>query len=144
MSRAETVLKGLRTNARAQLTYLAYKAGMPVSTTFNKVKELESSVIKKHTSLIDFRKLGFQSWAKLVVKVERMQRDKLMRYAQEHENVNSLFEINNGYDFLIEVIHKDRKELADFMDLLREKFEIKQIMLIDIVRDIKREEFLTE
>lgn len=144
MKDKKTILQSLRTNARAQLTYLAYKAEMPISTAFNKLKELESSIIKKHTSLVNFKELGYESWMQIAVKVDKKQREELKKFALEHKNINSLFEINSGYDFLMEVVHKDRKEFADFMEEMKEKFAIKQTIIIDVVKDVKREEFLTE
>jgi DNA-binding Lrp family transcriptional regulator len=143
-SKEKTMLQELRKNSRAALTYLAYTAGMPLSSAYNKLKELESSVIKKHTSLLDFRKLGFNSWNKLVLKINRPQRNELKSFLLHHKDVNSLFEVNNDYDFLVETFHRDQIEFKHFLEDLHDQFDIKLVHHISVVNDLQRERFLTK
>ncbi len=46
-----SVLAKLRQNARERLTKMSRKTSIPVTTLYNKIKTLESSIVKKHTSL---------------------------------------------------------------------------------------------
>jgi DNA-binding Lrp family transcriptional regulator len=138
------ILEEIRKNSRASLTYLAYKAEMPISSTFNKLKELESSVIKKYTSIVDFKKLGYSTWSKLIIKVNKNQREDFKNFVLSHENVNSVFEINNGYDFLIETFHENKIDLKLFIENLQEKFEISSMHVIDVINDLQRERFMAK
>jgi len=69
-------------------------------------------------------------------------RDKLKSYLKEHQSINSLFKINNGYDFLAEGVFENVKELEDFLEMLEDKFKLKDKKVFYVIEDIKRENFL--
>jgi DNA-binding Lrp family transcriptional regulator len=138
------IIEELRKNARSALTYLAYKAEMPVSTTYNKLKELENKVIKKHTSLVDFKELGYPVWNSIILKIGRDDRSAVKNYLLAHKDVNSIFEIDTGYDFMAETLHEDQTKFKEFTEELMEKFDIREMHKIAIVKDIQRERFLTK
>lgn len=138
------ILEELRKNARTNLTYLAFKAGMPLSSAHNLLRKLENSVIKKHTSLIDFRKMGYHAWTSIIIKVSKTDRDALKDYLLKYKDVNSVFEIDSNYDFLIDVIHENQTGLKQFIERMKDRFEIKTIQKLSIINDLQREKFLTK
>ncbi|MFH1072686.1 MAG: Lrp/AsnC family transcriptional regulator [Nanoarchaeota archaeon] len=131
-----------RKNSRMPLTHISRKTNIPVSTIFDKLKEYESKLIEKHTTLINFRKLGFDIKVSILLKVENAEKYTLQDYLQKDERVNSIFKINNGYDFLIEAIFRDIKEMNEFLEGL-EQFSIIEKREFFVLEDIKREDFLT-
>jgi DNA-binding Lrp family transcriptional regulator len=138
-----SIISMLRKNSRVSLTDISKKLEMPVSSVFNKIKKQESKrVIKKHTTIVNFQKLGYNSWSKIIVALDKEDRQKMMEFALMHKNVNSLFEINNGFDFLIETIYENSKELRDFIDELNFRFNIKETIVLEVIKDLKRERFL--
>ena len=138
------ILTCLRTNARETLTSISKKTRIPISTIYERLKALESGTIKKHTSLLDFSSLGFMTWVMVAVKSDREQRQELSNYLSKHTNVNSLFKINNGYDFLIEGVFRHIKDLEDFMETLETKFSIKEKQVFYLINELKRESFLDD
>lgn len=138
------LLANLRANARATLTSISKKVQMPISTIFDRLKSHQDGVIKKHTTLVDFSKLGYKTRAHLTVKVNKSDREKLRSYLGKHFNVNTVYKINNGYDFLAEVIFKELKQMEDFVEELEEKFKIRGKNIFYIIEDIKRENFLSD
>lgn len=133
----------LRDNARETLTKISKKTKIPISTLYDRLKMHEKTFITKHTTLIDFAKLGFATKASVMIKSSRETREKLQKHLQVRNEVNSLYKINNGYDFLIEVITKHVKDLEDFLDELEEKFNVTDKQVFYIIEDIKRENFLS-
>lgn len=133
----------LRNNARENLTRISRLTAIPVSTIFDKLKEFEKELIRKHTTLIDFKKLGFDIKVNILFRVARSNRDNLKEFLVKNENVNSLFKVNNGYDFLVEAIFKDMNDMHRFMEML-EKFSIEEKQEMFILEDLKREGFLTD
>src|SRR3989338_7081393 len=95
-----------RNNARENLTRISRLTAIPVSTIFDKLREYEKDLIKKHATLVDFRKLGFDIRANLLFKISREQRDDFKDFLIKHENINSVFKVNNGFDFLVETVFK--------------------------------------
>lgn len=138
------LIANLRANARATLTSISKKVQMPISTIFDRLKSHSDGIIKKHTTLIDFAKLGYNTRAHITLKVHKNEREKLRQYLKTHMYVNTIYKINNGYDFLIEVVFRELKQLEDFGEELDEKFKIRGKQVYYIIEDIKRENFLSD
>jgi DNA-binding Lrp family transcriptional regulator len=136
------VVSYLRQNARETLTRLSKKTRIPVSTIYDKIKTNENNLIIKYTSLLDFSKIGFNTRANLMLKVKREKRDDLKDYLIKHQNINSLFKINNGFDFMVDVVFKHIKDMEDFIEILEQRFNIIDKQVHYIVDDIKRESFM--
>nr|MCK4929862.1 Lrp/AsnC family transcriptional regulator [Nanoarchaeota archaeon] len=136
------LLTFLRQDSRQTLTRISKKTRIPISTLYDKLKQHEKSLILKHTTLIDFSKLGYNSRAKIMLSTPREERSKLRSFLREHSSINSLFKINNGYDFLAEGVFENVKELEDFMEMLEEKFSLQEKKVFYVIEDVKRESFL--
>ena len=108
------ILANLRNNARETLTKMSRKTSIPVSTIFEKLKTYESGLIKKYTSLIDFTKLGYNTRATILVKTTKEYRDKLRQHLLLDKSLNSVYKINNGYDFMLEGIFREIKDVEQF------------------------------
>lgn len=133
----------LRNNARENLTKISRITAIPVSTIFDRLKEFEKELIKKHTTLIDFKKIGFDIKVNMLIKVTKEQKNSLKDFLTKNENINSVFKVNNGFDFLIEAIFRDMNDLQRFIEML-ERFDIENRQEIFILEDIKREGFLSD
>jgi DNA-binding Lrp family transcriptional regulator len=135
-------LSFLRQDARRTLTDISKKTRIPISTLYDKLKCQEKDLIMKHTTLIDFAKLGFNCRAKILLSTSRDEKDKLKNYLNEHPCINSLFKINNGFDFLAEGIFLNIKELEEFMENIEQKFRISEKKTFYVIEDVKRECFM--
>ncbi|MEM0231409.1 MAG: Lrp/AsnC family transcriptional regulator [Candidatus Woesearchaeota archaeon] len=138
------IIAELRKNARESLTDMSRKIRIPISTIYDRLKLNEGSLIKKHTTLIDFSKLGFYTRANILIKVEHDSKESLKEFLLRHHRINSVFQINNGYDFLAEGIFKHIKELEDFCEDMESKFRIQKKDIYYIIEEIKRESFLAD
>lgn len=131
------LLKHLRNDSRQSLAKIGKMTGVPVSTLYDGLRRLESRIIKRHISLLDFSKLGYNIKVNFAIKSKN--RDFLKQHLLDSINVNSLYSLlNNDFDFYAECLFRDMKELTDFKeDLSDEISSLKQFFIID---DIKREE----
>ena len=68
----------------------------------------------------------------------------LKDFLMKHEHVNSLFKVNNGYDFLAEMVFQHIKDLEDFLEMLEHKYDVKDKSVFYIIEDICREEFMAK
>jgi DNA-binding Lrp family transcriptional regulator len=136
------IISHLRHDARLKLTKLSRLTGIPVSTIFDRIKT-GSSLVQKHTTLIDFQQLGFTVRAHVILKVKKEERDALHSYLMNHKHINNAYRINNGYDFMVEGIFKHLKDLEDFLEGLEESFKLKAKQVYYIIDDLKREAFLS-
>jgi len=138
------LLAHLRKNARATLTEIGKEMNMPVSTIFERLKGPLSSYIKRHTCILDNNKLGFTSRATLILKVDKEQKKEMGQFLQKHQNVNSLYRINNGYDFLVDIIFKQMIDLEEFIELLESRYKLRHKEVYFIIDEVKQEGFLAE
>ena len=131
----------LRQDARISLTRLSRKTGMPVSTIFDRLKA--NDVVLKKTALIDFTRIGYSARATILLRVKKDEKDNLRTFLMKSFNVNSLYKVNNGFDFMMEGVFKDVRELEEYIDQIDERFSIKAKEIHYIIDDIKREDFLS-
>jgi DNA-binding Lrp family transcriptional regulator len=117
---------------------------MPISSIYDHIKEQEACLIQKHTTLIDFSKLGFNARANILLKVPKEQRQNIAEYLVKCQQINTAYKINSGWDFMLEGVFRDMKELEIFLENMEEKFKIKAKEVYYIIDDIKREEFLAD
>ena len=136
------ILSLLRKNSRESLTKISKVSNIPISTIYDKLKIQQDNIIKKHTCILDFSKIGFNSRASLSIKTNLNKKQELKEYLIKHPNINTIYKINNGYDFWIECIFKHIKDLENFIEFLEIKYNIKK-QVYYIIEDIKREEFMS-
>lgn len=139
------IIRHLRGNARAKIVGLSKKLNLPVTTLYSKLRRYEQKLIKKHTSLVDFTQLGYFKSVYLVLKANRSangsQKQELKEFLAGHGSVNSLFRINYGYDYLVECIFRDEKEVTDFLGKLQDEFG-SEVQMHNVIEELKREEFM--
>ncbi|MFH1317377.1 MAG: Lrp/AsnC family transcriptional regulator [Candidatus Woesearchaeota archaeon] len=138
------ILAYLRNNARMPLTKMSKKTQIPVSTLFDRLKASERSFILKHTSLLDFNRLGYHTRANITIKVNKDDKDGLKEFLTKHRSINSVFRITNGYDYMVEAIFKQIKDLEDFLEEMDGKFNIEKRQSYFIIEDIKKEGFMSD
>ncbi len=138
------LLAHLRKNARAKLTNISKQTDIPVSTIFERLRSPLRSYIRKYTCLLNNSEVGFNSRATLILKVDKEQKNEIGQFLEKHQNVNSLYKINNGYDFLIDVIFRQMAHLEEFIDQLERKFRIKQKEVYFVIEEVKEEAFMAD
>ena len=75
-----SILSILRENSRKTLVDISKETNIPVSTVFDNINKLEQKAIKKHVSIMDFSKLGFNARANIMVKVNRDLREEAKKF----------------------------------------------------------------
>lgn len=138
------VMAYMRKNSRATLTEISRKTGVPVSTIYEKLKRTTPALITKNTCIVDFSRLGFYARAKVVLQASMSHKQELSEFLVKHQNINSVYKINNGFDFLAECIFRNVKELEEFLEQLQSRFKIRKYEIYFIIEDIKREAFLSD
>ncbi len=122
---------------------MSKKTSIPVSTIFDRLKINEESIITKHTCLLDFNRLGYHTRANITFKVERDDKETLREYLINNPSVNSVYRINNGFDYMVEGIFRQIRDLEEFVDKVEQKFKIQEKKSYFIIEDLKRESFMS-
>lgn len=135
------LLKCLRSNARLTLTQISRLTKIPISTLFDKLKSHENQTIIKHTTLVNFAKMGFPTKMQVLIKAPSTIRSSLQAYLQEHDHINSLYKVNNGFQFMAEGVFKHLADAELFVNSLEERFEQIECKMHYVLEDLKRERF---
>jgi Lrp/AsnC family transcriptional regulator for asnA, asnC and gidA len=136
------IISELREDSRRTLTGISEKTKIPITTLYSNIKKLEKdNIIKRYTALVNFSKLGYSSAAFIAIKIDRDDRERFKEFIRSNDSVNSAYEIDTGYDFLIETIHKDQTELKLFLEQITGSFKITEKRIYLIINTIKKEEF---
>ncbi|HIH37645.1 TPA: Lrp/AsnC family transcriptional regulator [Candidatus Woesearchaeota archaeon] len=133
----------LRENARISLTEISKATNIPISTIFDRLKQSRGSSITRFTTLLNFSHLGYMVRVSMTIKVDRGQKDAVQHFLSSNQSVNSVYKINNGYDFMIEGIFQQIRDVDVFTEELERRFAITDIKSYFIIDDIKKEAFLT-
>ncbi len=136
------ILSHFRQDGRKPLTKISRETGIPISTLFEKLKQLQNNVILKPTALLNFNKIGFNVIVKILLKVNKSKKIDIGSYLVDHPNVNSIVSLSNNYDFFIETVFKNLKEFKHFTDRL-EDFDILEKEDFFVIEDLKRESFMS-
>ncbi|MFH1400252.1 MAG: Lrp/AsnC family transcriptional regulator [Nanoarchaeota archaeon] len=113
-----------------------------MSTIFDKLKVFERDFIKKHTTLVDFRKLGFDLEVTYLVKAERESRDEVHSFLTSSPHINTVVRINNGFDYLVEGVFRNLAEMQVFRDDL-ERRGVGDLKEFFILEEIRKESFMS-
>ncbi len=135
------ILHELRKNSRISLAEISRKIDIPTSTVFDKINSLNKKLIKKHITIMDFPKMGYNIKVNYIIKAEK--KDTLRNFLIDHKNVNTVYRTNNGSDFFVEGVFKNLKESQEFLESLT-IFGIEKISEHFVVEELKRESFLTK
>ena len=138
------IITELRQDARRQITQISRNTGIPISTIYDRLKQNRSGLMLKNVTLVDFAKLGFGCRVSVALRLKKKQKEEVKEFLQKCFNVNSLFKINNGYDFLIDAIFKNVKDVEEFIEEIEDKFAVAELRTYYVIDEITREHFLSD
>jgi DNA-binding Lrp family transcriptional regulator len=140
LSEKELSLLGhLRQDSRKSLALVSKQANIPTSTLFDLLKKIEQRWITRHSSLVDFSKLGYN--VKVHFTLSTPNKKAVKDFMMAHPNVNTLCSLINDADFFAECVFIDLKEMQKFKDDL-DKLGISSLQENFVVEDVSKEVFL--
>jgi len=116
------VLSMLREDGRMKLRDIARNTHIQFNTV-SRIVNTNKNIIK-HTTILDFKKLGYQIRLILALSVQTKHRDAIEEYLKRSPCVNSAMRINNGYNFMCELYFKDFEESNRYLENLENRFHI--------------------
>ncbi|MBU0980808.1 MAG: Lrp/AsnC family transcriptional regulator [Nanoarchaeota archaeon] len=138
------LLVSLRKNSRETLTRISKATTIPVSTIYDKIRQYQGNLILKHTTLVDFSSLGYHARTNILIKAQHESREEIKEFLLKHPNVNSVFKISNGFDFMVEAVFRHVVDVEGFIASLEKRFRIERVENHYIIEDIKKEAFLSD
>lgn len=130
----QEIIKYLRKGKRVNVSEIARKMKLPVSTVADRIKRIENKYVIKRSSLLKFDKLGYHVNAFIAVKAKK----DFLKFL-DADFVNSFYQVNTGYDYMIEVVCRNLSEFKHIVSLVEEESEEHQVF--QIIRTMEKEKF---
>ncbi|MBU0616031.1 MAG: Lrp/AsnC family transcriptional regulator [Nanoarchaeota archaeon] len=134
------IIQYLRQGKRLNISDIARKLSIPISTLRDRIIRIENSYITKRASIIDFEKTGHNASAIVAIKTKDA-REELLEFLKQDQMVNSIWRINTGYDYMAEIICKDNMELYSWIDRLNVRFNT-EFNIFNILKTEDKEKFI--
>ncbi|MCB9362475.1 Lrp/AsnC family transcriptional regulator [Candidatus Woesearchaeota archaeon] len=136
------IVAHLRKNGRETLTNMSKKTNIPISTIYERLKH--NDVITRHTALLDFSKLGYKARANVLIKLSASARDGFIEAMNCSSMVNTVYRVNNGFDFMVEVLGRDHIALEQYVADLETRFLPEKLQVHYILGTLAHERFLSD
>jgi Lrp/AsnC family transcriptional regulator for asnA, asnC and gidA len=132
------ILRMMQSDARISYAEMSKRLNFPESTVRYRVKRLlDSKVIRKVTALLDPRKIGFNTSAVVMVKVNPNYVTEALKGMASFEEAQHVFQITGEYD-IISVIHvRDMKALNEFKQRVKMLQGVKDVVVWVITELVK-------
>ena len=135
------LIRELRQDAREGPTKIAMNVCMSPSTVYEKARN-HKQIITKYTCLLNYNEIDYLVRVFMIFKVDKELKDKSKDFLENNNNVNLLWKINSGFDFLIEGVFKNLAELENFREFIETEFKASKMSLFYLVEELKRESFV--
>ncbi|MCS7128378.1 MAG: Lrp/AsnC family transcriptional regulator [Desulfurococcaceae archaeon] len=132
------ILRELRVDARQSYRRLAEKLRVSPATIIFRIRRMmKRGIVKAFTIDLDLAKLGFQSMAFIMVKLDPRKSRNSMDLLKKDPNVAELYEVTGDYHALMKVYSRDPKELANIIDRVRLTDGVNDANVIYVLRCVK-------
>lgn len=133
------IIKLLEENARMPLTRIAEKIGMSDVAIRKRLKRLEDDgIIKAYRLKLDHTKLGYRARAIIGFNVEAGRLLEVVRALSNNPNARFLAITSGDHMVIVDYWARDNTELEKFVNELKEKYNVKDIMpslVLEIVKE---------
>ena len=122
------ILKMLAKNARVSVLDISEKLKTPERTIAFRIKQLEKKkIIQSYRANLNVSRLGYEYYKLNCILNDMKNFDLLFKFSQEHPNVIYINRTILELDLELDVEIKNRPELLKFIQILKEKFSIRDV-----------------
>ncbi len=134
------ILRVLVEDSRLSVREIARRVGAPHSTVYERIRRLErNGIILGYTVRVDYKKLGYQITALILVNVDGQHILEVEEWLSKHPNVLAVYDITGEHDIAVIASFKTIDELDSFVkNVLRNPY-VRQTRTSIVFRKVKDE-----
>ena len=124
------ILMALQDDGRMQLKAISKKVNLSIDSVHKRIKEMRRKEVFIPTILIEPRAIGYPLVADIKIKLKNVsqeERERFIKYLQEHKSCIELLSTMGDYDFTCVLIAKDSNELEYLSTKIRQK--VKELIM---------------
>jgi len=134
------ILNILAKNARVSLIEISDKLKTPVRTIAFRIKELEKKgIIQGYRVNINLEKIGYEYYKLNFILDDCSKNQELENFCKGNEKIIFIDETLEELDFEIDVEVKDKKELLDLIEKIKDKFPVRDLEILTYDKYLKLE-----
>ena len=141
--RSKKLIPHLRKNSRLSLAQLSKELEVPTSTMYEWLKQIENRFVIKHTTLFDFKKLGFQQIS-INLKVQKHQQQSLQQKLLRFPELNRLYTTTGMFDLVAEFYVQDFQRITELQEMLSKADGVQKSSMQHIIKEIEKERFFSQ
>jgi Lrp/AsnC family transcriptional regulator for asnA, asnC and gidA len=135
------IIRLMRTGKRLNISNIARQLNLPISTVSDRIRRIEKKYVLKRTSVLDYPRLGYFANARIAMKVNPEKKSEFLSFLRQEECVNSIYHINDGFDFLIDCVWKDAISRKNWICGLSARFPV-EFHIFNIIKVEEKERFV--
>lgn len=97
------ILRSLIKNSRITISQMSKEIDVPDATISNRLKKLETDVIRRYTMIPDWQKIGLNITAIIIIQTESEKHESVKEELSKLEEVSEVYSVSGEYDILIKV-----------------------------------------
>jgi len=110
------ILRSLIKNSRITISQMSKEIDIPDATISNRLKKLETEVIKRYTMILDWQKLGLEITSIIIIQTESEKHESVKEELSRLEEVSEVYSVSGEYDILIKVWVQGIEELNQLIN----------------------------
>ncbi len=120
------ILMLLQDDGRMLLKTISKKINLSIDSVHKRIKEMKRKGVFESGIFVEPRAIGFPLLADIKIKlknVSKEEREKFIKYLQNHKRCIDLLAVMGDYDFTCVLIAKDSNDLEEISTEIRQKFK---------------------
>ena len=137
------LLLELLKNGRQNFSKLGRKFNMSRQAVFSRVKTLKNQgIIRNFTVDIDHEKIGInlRAYILMIIQPGKNAREKINKFFKECKQISQVHNLFGTYDFLLEVLVRDRAELTQLISKMHEFDSVRKTKTLIVYNTIKNDQ----
>ena len=110
------ILRSLIKNSRITISQMSKEIDIPDATISNRLKKLETDVIKRYTLIPDWQKVGLEITSIIIMQTESERHELVKEELSRLEKVSEVYSVSGEYDILIKVWVKSIEDLNQLIN----------------------------
>ncbi|MEN4069637.1 MAG: Lrp/AsnC family transcriptional regulator [Methanobacterium sp.] len=110
------ILRSLIKNSRITISQMSKEINVPDATISNRLKKLETNVIKRYTMIPDWQKVGLEITSIIIIQTESEKHESVKEGLSILEEVSEVYSVSGEYDILIKVWVQSIEELNQLIN----------------------------
>ncbi len=110
------ILRSLIQNSRITISQMSKEIDIPDATISNRLKKLETEVIKRYTLIPDWQKIGLEITSIIIIQTESDKHELVKEELSRLKKVSEVYSVSGEYDILIKVWVKSIEDLNQLIN----------------------------